>query len=315
MRLLVLNSSEQLSSFTKLVFLTMKCDGYFFNEDGGQVVNYFEGEMYKYGCILPVGTSLIILDVFLTPTIILLKKYRYCDFTYVQHGLFSDLTIEKRNKKIKLNWFLRSIKIACRFLSVFGYSYSNITLLLGIMKNGPWSQRSHLAKFGLRINKGVFWNALDLKSIESNFPGFIKEDVVTLPPDFDKLKLEYNEGSPAVYISQPLVEDGIVTVEEYQKFIMRLYDRYGSDVLVIKHPRQKCNFNNQVFLVDVHGALIVGSVIGHFSSLLLSVSNTIPIRYESLGYSSITSYSAYIEQSRRSLDDEMVSFEKVLENV
>jgi len=312
MRLMVLNSSEQLSSFTKLVFLHMECDGYFFNESKDVSAECLENKVYMFGCVLPKNTSLVILDVFLTPTIILLGKYKYCHFTYVQHGLFADLTIEKRNKKIELSWLVRSITIATRFLNVFGFSYNNIFLLLNIMKYGPWSQRAQLAKLGLRIDKGIFWNALDLESIECNLPGLIKASVVALPPDFHKLKLKYEVNAPAVYISQPLVEDGIVTGEEYQNFILQLCDTYGSDVLVIKHPRQKCHFNNQIYLADVHGVLPVGNVIGHFSSLLLSVGNGIPISYETFDIPSMVRYSEYIEQSRNSLNDDMVSFQKVL---
>jgi hypothetical protein len=294
----------------------MSCDGYLFceSEDSEGVFEENAVQLYKFGDDIPDSASLVIFDVFLTPTIIVLKKYTHCSFIFVQHGLFSDLTIEKRNKKITLDWFKRSIKIGFRFLNSFGYSVGNVILLLNIMRFGPWSQRHYFSGLGLRINKGIFWNVLDFNKIKLNFPKLIKESIISLPPDFKKLNLEYCEKALPVYISQPLVEDGVVTASEYQHFIFQLQDKYGQDLLVIKHPRQKNIFSKEVFLNDIEEPIKTSKVIGHFSSLLLSVNNEIPVKYEAFGNSNIIRYSEYIEQSRNSLNDDAVEFEKVLGN-
>ncbi|WP_418641896.1 polysialyltransferase family glycosyltransferase [Vibrio chaetopteri] len=313
MKLMVLNSPEQISPFTKDVFSSLGCEGYLFNEKtDGEIINK-ESVVYYYGDKLPEKTSLIIFDVFLVPTLVVLKKYRHLKFIFIQHGLFSDLTIESRNKKRTLDWYKRSTIIAKRFLDNFGFTMSNIAILLRIMRSGPWSQRDNLNELGLRVDHAIFWNKLDFENILTSFPHLICKHTLTLPPDFDKIKIKYNANAPCVYISQPLVEDGIVSSEEYLNFTAKLRTKHD-DVIIIRHPRQKIISNNDRLLSEVDEVLETSGVIGHFSSLLLSIGINIPVEYECFDKASIQSYSKYIELSRQSLDKNFIKFHEALKN-
>ena len=303
MKLLALNNQSQVSPFILKVFKITNADGFLWMDknqchhevDGRQILNF------SYGDSLDHDIKIIIFDIFLVPTLVFLKKYMNCKFVYIQHGLFSDLTVDFRNKKKTLTWLLKSLNIAFRFLNVFGWSYKNIILLGDIFKNGGWHARKLIGDLPISIESAIFWNELDKENIFNQLPRIIKTFDVIESPDKSLLRLKYCPNGKVIYISQPLVEDSVVSEAIYESFLQSLYAMYGRDLIVIKHPRIIQNFVDQRFLAEINSHIKARLVLGHYSSLILSVHQQIPVEFCDLGVENITKYCKYIEKSRLKL--------------
>ena len=306
MKLLALNNRDQVSPFILKVYKLIEADGFIWM-DKNQVYNITNSDKtinYSYGDELDCDINIIVFDIFLVPTLVFLKKYNHCKFIFIQHGAFSDLVVNFRPKKKTLTWIIKSLKIAIRFISLFGFSVKNIALLGKIFRYGGWYCRDAIGDLPISIDLAIFWNETDKESISKHFPRIIKSYQLVESPDKSLLKLRYSPSGRVVYISQPLVEDSLVSAEKYHNFLQSLDKLYGPDLLVIKHPRIIKDFSDQKFLTEITAPIESRMVVGHFSSLILAVDDMIPIEFEDFGIEGIKKYCNYIEKScqRFSLD-------------
>lgn len=299
MKLLALNNRDQVSSFILRVYKLLEADGflwmdeneYYPNVDGDKAISY------SYGDELGPKSKIFIFDIFLVPTLVFLKKYNHCEFVYIQHGVFSDITVDFRRKKKTLPWVVRSLKIALRFISNFGLSVKSLALLGKIFRYGGWSARSAIGDLPISIDLAIFWSQLDKANMSDHFSRIIKDYQLVESPDKSLLKLRYSSSGRVVYISQPLVEDSLVSEIKYERFIQTLERQYGQDLLVIKHPRLVRDFSNQKPLSEITTTIDSRLVIGHYSSLILSVDHLIPVEFEDFGVENIKIYCSYTEKS------------------
>jgi hypothetical protein len=301
MILLALNNKDQVSPFILKVYRLMNADGFLWMDKNQFLA--VNGDMntvnHSYGDPIDNSTVVIIFDIFLVPTLIFLKKYNHCEFTFIQHGVFSDLTVDFRPKKKTLGWLLRSIKLSIRFLLCFGISINNLLLLKNIFIHGGWFCRTEIDNLSLSIDLAIFWNETDRSNVSESFPNLIKHYHLVESPDKEHLKLKYSPDGMAIYISQPLVEDALVDDQIYTAFLKEQELLYGDDLLVLKHPRDTRHFNNSISLSNITHDIEVRLVIGHFSSLILAVDKNIPVQFVNFEDQNITTYCNYIETSRK----------------
>lgn len=136
------------------------------------------------------------------------------------------------------------------------------------------------------------------------------------PPDADKLKLKYKSDGKVLYISQPLVEDNIVSQERFNDWWYELSSSTNSEPHVLIHPRQEhIEYSSCSRLIDCQ-TLEVSKVVGHFSSLLLSVPDEIPIELHDLNDASVREYVSAMQASLRKRNINSVPpFTKLLSEV
>lgn len=312
-KIVVLNGPNNLSPFITKVIDGIKADGIMWMDQYDPGIEYKKNvENLKYGASFDSKTIFYIFDVFLVPTLLILKKYSGISKVYVQHGAFSDILIENRRKKLTLSWFLRSIKNGWRFLILFGFNLKTITLLFKILKYGPWHARDKIKELKLCINYGIFWSKIELNEIiESEIISFHAVSLCK-SPDVNALKLKYNPNGKVVYIGQPLVEDTIVEITTYRNFIQNLISKYCEDIVFIIHPRQQLLNEKSIKLHEIINHIPCRKVVGHFSSLLLAVPKNIPIEYECFKDDCILEYSRNILNARNQTDDNIAEFEEAI---
>jgi len=228
------------------------------------------------GCYI----AFVFFDIFLLPTINMMTyccKFRFL-FLFIQHGVFSDLTAAKRDKKMSISWYISSIGQALKFLSQHGFSWKNTKLLMNVMKNGAWAEREKLTEFVVPFEMCVFWSQADAATLTSEFAGSINNVVLCDSPDKSLLNLEYSDDVSVLFITQPLVEDKIVREEQYVSYINELIDKYGDKLIIIRHPRFSIIPDVGVYLSNLDNITVeTAKVIGYYSSLLLAVPSSIPV--------------------------------------
>ena len=117
-----------------------------------------------------------------------------------------------------------------------------------------------------------------------------------------------------IYISQPLVEDSIINKDKYESFLQELCAMYGKDLLVIKHPRVIRDFEDYKYLSEINDYIEARLVIGHYSSLNISVDHKIPVEFHHFEDKNIVKYCNYNERSRLkaiSNKNTLTSFENI----
>jgi hypothetical protein len=125
--------------------------------------------------------------------------------------------------------------------------------------------------------------------------------------------LQFSINGKVIYVGQPLVEDALVDLLEYQNFLSNLHQKYGDDLVFIAHPRQLVKYvDDAIRLSDINNPIFTRLVIGHFSSLLLSIPDNIPIAYECFNNDEIFSYARHIQDSIVQTPLNLEDFDKAL---
>jgi len=257
-----------------------------------EIKQYMYGD---YGLVNFVQCSekkvpLIFFDVFLIPTLNCMSKYKALNFSYVfiQHGVFGELTREFRVKGITLSWCISSIKHAIRFLNLHGWSWGNICILINVFQKGAWSARKMLRRYIVPFDTSIFWVEHDAKILSNEFPSIINNIKICESPDNNRINLEYAEDGLVLLITQPLAEDNIIKKKKYEIFLDNMQCKYKNNLLIIRHPRLSVRPDAGILLSEVHGkTLKVSKVVGHYSSLLLSVPKGVPIDIETFDIETI----------------------------
>ena len=285
----VLNKSKA----TFVIWISQSNDSRDIRDKFPQIKQYHYGEKDFGGMFINNPDSqipLVFFDIFLLPTINMMtycRKYRF-SFLFIQHGVFSDLTAAKRIKKMPISWYLLSIGQAFKFLSQHGFTLVNVKLLMSVMINGSWVQRDRLKKYIVTFDRAVFWSHADALTLTTEFPDSFRSIELCEGPDKSLLNLEYSKDGSVIFITQPFVEDKIVSEEKYVAFIKELMNKYGDKLIILRHPRLSIVPDIGVYLKNLDNVTIkTVKVIGHYSSLLLAVPSSIPIEVEDFSIPSI----------------------------
>jgi hypothetical protein len=202
------------------------------------------------------------------------QPYEFC---FVQHGTFSDLSVIKR-KDYNFQWIKRSVGSMLLLLSTLPLRdlFKGCKICIRSLLFGSFSCRQDLAELTPKFRLGVFWNPADLDLLGEETMGRIEEVVLTSPPDRDRLELVYNSNAPILYISQPLHEDNLVSEQSLFNFLEEIYQKYPN-LQILLHPRSREDLyssfpQDRLTRMDKEYQVIQASkILGHFSSLLLSV--------------------------------------------
>ena len=114
----------------------------------------------------------------------------------------------------------------------------------------------------------------------------VRRTTICQSPDQELVDLQLDPEAPQLYVAQPLVEDGLVPADTMSSFLSTLAGR--DDVLFLLHPRSNLELfkdipTEKLLRLNQLRKLKVSGVIGHFSSFLVSVPESVPLQLEDLG--------------------------------
>ncbi|MDC1453158.1 hypothetical protein N8352_02510 [Porticoccaceae bacterium] len=268
--------------------------------------------------------KIICFDIYLLPVVSAIRsiKNEYIDtqFVFIQHGGFFDLAGDKR-KKISLNWICRSIKTIFQLLNTINIRYWPKLFFIFIKSffRGSFVVREEICKLTPQFELGIFWNEADIKLLGNDIKKCFQEIYITRSPDLSKVLFVKCTEEKIVYIDQPLLENKIINREKMHELLNIL--EAANCKTIILHPKSDINkFGGTNYnFIELNDKLIeinCSSVMGHFSSLLLSVPRDINIKTIDLNVTElIDANSRFLNATKTDIDSYKPSFSTIMEKI
>ena len=287
---ILLNRPEQISPFVERVYRQSQAEGFIFLETlKGFISEYAEGYLIgDISAVLTARDTLIYFDAYLLPTLIHLKKLDHCRNVFIQHGVFADLKKSVRTGSRLKMISMRSFLILFRWFQEFGFQLNYFIFLFRVFKSGGWSQREFIGRLDVEFDLGIFWVEKDRDDLVATYPKLFGNTTLCLSPDQGCLPQSYRADGAVLYISQPLVEDGLVASSTYLKFLADLQKKYGERLVIVRHPRCKL-LKSGVVLGEIDLNMEISKIVGHYSTLLLAAPQNVSIELCDLESATLTS--------------------------
>ena len=316
MKIIVLNNRSQISPFVERVYQISKSDAFIFLDEitFGQSLRK-KNKSFSYPVIqdVPSESTLIIFDIFLVPTLTVLKAYEGKKIIFVQHGAMFDLAQPYREKNLKISSAFRYLMVSLKFLKAFSFRLKAFVHLLKVFRRGSWSAVHFMEETNLKINRSLFWVGADARLLEEKIPKVLGDIYLSKSPDTDLHRFTFSPTGKVAYIGQPFVEDGIIGASAYDLFVSLLRGRYGQRLIFIRHPRQLSISKSNSVLLSELDELEVSKVVGHYSSLLLALPNDIPMELEDFGMPNLREKVISLQNALAlKSDDELPNFDHLL---
>jgi len=214
-------------------------------------------------------------DYFLAPVLMSIELLRArnpdSEFLYIQHGLIEPiLHVSRRSNYMK---YINAIPIVTTFLS-------NRRLEMSLTQRVRYIRQAWKRNFDALRQRKIFSMAYffiknDFAWAKENLD--VSQEYFLYQSDAGK-KIVFDPDGARVYVSQPLVEDNILTQHQYRKLLAFVAKAERPD-LVLLHPRDESTLVVLAELGEDIPSMLLGeqnqipvcSLIGHFSTLLEEV--------------------------------------------
>jgi len=267
-------------------------------------------------------TKLVCFDIYLLPVVYALRIFKLnfdeAQLYFIQHGGFFDLSEGNRNN-YNLHWIKRSILTTFRFMktvNIFLWPKLFNIFFISFFR-GSFYLKDKISDFVPSFKLGVFWNESDTLLLGNKIIKKFENIKITSSPDSSKVIFKRNKKLSNIYIDQPLLEDGIITHGEMESINKLINDSIEK---IILHPRSNKekfrDFKGQfIKLTNKKQIVECNRIIGHFSSLLLSVPSDISIKLVDLGNIKLKEANKKLLSSRKKVNINRPSFESIKEMI
>jgi hypothetical protein len=274
---------------------------------------YNEINYLKFGDNVHKSSLFLVFDIFLIPTVCLFIRYKNCSFGFVQHGVFSQLLAQRRRQKFQLSWIISRLRFFWFYVTNTGAPLKSLLVLSRIFFKGSGPFIEIFVDYIPSFKFCIFWSRADYVHLSEQISDKLSNVQICKSPDSDLLDITYDPDGRDIFVSQPLVEDGLISEDAYKAFLAA---KDLANTSVIKHPRDTFVYENEIELSEVVG-LKCRKVFGCFSSLLLSVPPQIPIDlwdFNEANLGPIVSAFRHNINSRREIDSQSfwVALKRVL---
>lgn len=205
---------------------------------------------------------------------------------FVQHGYFE--TRGKRNlNRRTLMWYINSIYFTLLYI-VFGANdniglFRRLGLSIRMLSRGAAHEIKNISN-DLTWDYAFLYDSSSSRIFQNEFGGKFGSKCVT--GTLDKKVFIYDERGINLYVSQPLHLTGHVTAESYKNYLRKIFES-TSDLYFLIHPKIEIEWIYDVVdssriltKNDVMQNFKVKSLIGHFSSILLGLDESIKLRID-----------------------------------
>ena len=201
---------------------------------------------------------------------------------FIQHGYF-EVSFERKLRRRKTKWFISSIYFSLFFM-FYGLNkkrslFQRLVTIFNYFFSGSAVSIKNISKF-LNLDYCFLFDSKSKKVFLNEFKGPTKK--IVLSGALDSKVFFYDKNGIQIYVSQPLHQTGHVLRKNYLNYLNKRFCNYKKIYFLI-HPKIEQRFISEInypfnFISKKDlKKYKVKKIIGHFSSILMSIDRRIEL--------------------------------------